>query len=254
MGILQIAPGHSAGGSLRQAIRAAGRQDEVLFFRDDLSCGPIDSDDLAPRREWWSRFYDEWEIEAAQLKAFWERVMTTDDRLVVWFGRHSARELAFFLAWADRLGERPYDIVDVPGLSRPAVVSILPEQALIHLLGTERQVTAHETAEARRQWRKLRAGNAPFRVVTPQGLVSAPADHFDHLLMEQATAEWRKIARVVGGVLGLGWPESYLHVSDTMLLARVMALIDEAKLVAEGIPWDMHACRVRLSSKYQRSH
>jgi len=25
-----------------------------------------------------------------------------------------------------------------------------------------------------------------------------------------------------------------------------MALIDEGKLLAEGDPWDMHACRVRL--------
>jgi hypothetical protein len=250
MSILHIAPGHSAGGSLRQAIRAAGRQDEVLFFRDDLSCGPIDSDDLAPRLEWSARFHNDWETEAAPLRAFWERVTTSDDRLIVWFGRHSALELAFFLVWADRLGERPYDIVDVPpGPSRPAVVSILPELALVRLLGTERQVTAHETAEARRQWRKLRAENAPFRVVAPQGLVSAPADHFDHLLIEQVTPEWKKIARVIGDVYGIGWPDSYLHVGDLMLLGRVMALIDEGKLAAEVVPWDMHACRVRLPSK-----
>ena len=260
MSVLHIAPSHSAGGSLRQAIRAAGSHDEVLFFRDDLSCGPIETNDLAPRVAWWTRFYGEdWETEAAPLKAFWERAATTDDRLVVWFGRHSALELAFFLAWADRLGERPYNIVDVTGLPLPSnrpdgspafstgapAVSIMPEYLLRPLLGNERQVTAQETAEARRQWRRLRAENAPFRVVTPTGLVSAPVDHFDHVLMEGVTSEWRKVARIVGDTLGLNY-EPYRQVGDIMLLGRVVALIDQGKLLAEGDPWDMHTCRVRL--------
>jgi hypothetical protein len=37
MRTLHIAPGDSAGGSLRQAIQIAGQDDEVLAFRDDLS-------------------------------------------------------------------------------------------------------------------------------------------------------------------------------------------------------------------------
>src|SRR5580692_6277168 len=98
MKTLHIAPGDSAGGSLAQAIRDAGRDEEVLSFLDDLSCGPINPDDPAVRAAWWSRFHEPSEVEA-HLRRFWERVMTTSDRLVVWLGRHSARELAFFLAW-----------------------------------------------------------------------------------------------------------------------------------------------------------
>ena len=113
------------------------------------------------------------------------------------------------------------------------------------LLGSEQQVTAQQAAEARRQWRRLKTENAPFRVVTPAGLVSAPVDHFDHLLMERVTSEWRKVARVIGDTMGLS-PGAYYQVGDMMLLARVMALIGEGKLLAEGDPWDMHACRVRL--------
>ena len=88
-------------------------------------------------------------------------------------------------------------------------------------------------------------GNAPFRVVTPTGLVSAPVDHFDPLLIERATPEWRKIARVVGDTMGYNI-EPYMQVGDLMLLERVVALIDEGKLLAAGDPWDMHSCRVRL--------
>jgi hypothetical protein len=259
MGTLHIAPGHSAGGSLRQAIRGAGRHEEVLFFRDDLSCGPIASEDVAVRVAWWMQFHGDWETEAAPLKAFWERVATTDDRLVVWFGRYSALELAFFLAWADRLGERPYSIIDVTGLRLPSnrpdgspafspptfAVSIMPEYLLRSLLGSERQVTTQEAEEARRQWRRLKIENAPFRVVTPAGLVSAPVDHFDSLLMEGVATEWRKVARVIGDTMGLT-SEPYFQVGDIMLLARVTALIGEGKLLAEGDPWDMHSCRVRL--------
>ncbi|MDF2119576.1 DUF1835 domain-containing protein [Roseiarcaceae bacterium H3SJ34-1] len=41
MKTLHIAPGDSAGGSLQQAVIDAGTDDEVLPWRDDLSCGPI---------------------------------------------------------------------------------------------------------------------------------------------------------------------------------------------------------------------
>jgi hypothetical protein len=81
--------------------------------------------------------------------------------------------------------------------------------------------------------------------VTPTGLVSAPVDHFDPLLIEQATTEWQKIARVIGGTLGHNC-EPFAQVGDMMLLARVVALIGEGKLLADGDPWDIFSCRVRL--------
>jgi hypothetical protein len=101
-------------------------------------------------------------------------------------------EHTFFLAWADRLGDRTYDIVDITGLrlpftrkdgsqalSRPAqAVSTMPTDGLRSLLGSERPVTTWEMEEAQRHWRRLRKENAPFRIVTTTGLVSAPVDHF----------------------------------------------------------------------------
>src|SRR5260370_37616985 len=107
MKTLHIAPGDSAGGSLTRAIRDAGQDDEVLPFRDDLSCGPIDSDEPSARAIWWNRFYEASEVEAA-LAEFWERVTTADDRLVVCCCRHSAPEPSVFPALAARLRARPY--------------------------------------------------------------------------------------------------------------------------------------------------
>ena len=256
MKTLHIAPGDSAGGSLLMAIRNAGRDDEVLRFGDDLSCGPIASDDPAPRASWWEAFYDSSEVEA-RLRSFWDQATSFEGRLIVWFGRHSASELAFFLAWTDRVTGRPYDIIDVTArqvpfrqqdgsfVSRPAqFVSIVRHEALQLLLGSERPITAKERETSSRHWRRLRNENAPFRIVTDAGLASAPIDYFDPWILQQATTEWRTVARVVGEVMGHNF-EPYDQVHELMLLARVTALVDQGKLLAEGDPWDMRS-RVRL--------
>lgn len=255
-GILHVVPTSSAGGSLIQAIRTTGRTDHVISFRDDLSCGPIDSDDADARRRWWASMFDDRDID---LDRFWRRVMSTTDRLVVWFGRHSAQEYAFFLALADRLGERPYDIIDVTGLQLPRTrpggspelsrpkqaVSLIGEEELALLLGTEHTVTSQEREDAVLLWRRLKAENAPFRIVTNSGLTSAPADVFDELLLKRATKEWRKVARVIGETMGYA-VEPYLQVGDMMLLTRVVSLIEQGKLLARGDPWLMRNCEVRL--------
>jgi Protein of unknown function/Domain of unknown function (DUF1835) len=244
MRTLHVAPGDSAGASLLRAIRDAGRDEEVLRCRDDLSCGPIESDDPSARMAWWARFYGVPDFED-NFETFWNRVTTTDDRLVIWFGRHSAKELAFFLAMADGLGDRSYNIVDVTAARLPAVSLVLTDQ-LRALLGTERPIAAQEREEARGHWRRLRVENAPFRIVTPTGLASVPADYFDPLLIERATREWRKISRVVADAMGYNL-KPYWQVGDLMLLSRVVALVGAGKLVADGDPWDMRSSRVRLA-------
>lgn len=253
MKTLHIAPGDSAGGSLIRAIRDAGQEDEVLPFRDDLSCGPIDRDEPSARAAWWDQFYDASDV-AATLAEFWKRVTTTDHRLVVWFGRHSARELA----WVAHLGERPYQIIDVTGRQlpfrqrdgsfdlRPAgYVSIVRHEALRSLLSSERAISPEEQKETSRDWQKLRAENTPFRIVTEAGLASAPLDHFDPWILHHAATEWRSVARVVGGAMGDNC-EPYFQVYDLMLQARVVALVAEGRLLAEGDPWEMQSCRIRL--------
>ena len=260
MRTLHVAPGDSAGGGLLQAIRVAGRDEAVLAHLDDLSCGPIASNDPAARAAWWAPFHDASEVEQ-RLQAFWDRVATTDERFVVWFGRHSASELSFFLAWVDRLGDRPYDIVDVtcvrPPYKRPDgtaatgsplhAVSIANEHALGALLGSERPLTAPEREAARQCWQRLRTENAPFRVVTPSGLISAPINHFDALLIERASAEWQPAIRIVAETMVGTDDDAYMQVGDVMLFTRVVALVGPGKLVADGDPRQMRTCRIRLA-------
>jgi hypothetical protein len=90
----------------------------------------------------------------------------------------------------------------------------------------------------------LKGENAAFRVVTEAGLRSASIDHFDSLLLEQATEDWQRQARLIGFALAYDF-ERYFQSSDLMLHARVVALVEAGKLIAEGDPWDITS-RVRL--------
>ena len=243
---------------MMQAIRRAGLDDEVLRFVDDLSCGPIDPHTPAARAAWWSSWHDSEEVAATETR-FWDRVTKSDQQLIVWFGRDSAQELAFFLAWVDRLGDRPFGVIDVTGkqwpytrkdgtadMSRPAqAVGIIQPWNLQTLLGSERPLSPAAKEEAQAQWQRLRRENAHFRVVTPAGLVSAPADYFDPLIIECTTNEWQRVIRVVGEAMGRS-AEPYLQSGNVVLQQRVMALVGEGKLLAEGDPRDMLNARVRL--------
>lgn len=257
MEVLHVAPGDSAGGSLRKAMRIAALQQEVLSFFDDLSFGPIAWGTSRERAAWWSHVHAPRLPE--DLEEFWHRVETADERLVLWFGRHSASELCFFLALADRLGNRSYDIVDVtdPQLAvaqsdgpsqviRPAgAVAVIPTDRLVPLIETARPVTAAEVEDATRLWEHLRTQNASFRIVTPTGLASAPIHQFDSSILEQAASEWLSAARIIGSALAYN-SAPYMQVGDIMLMERLVALVEERKLLADGDPRDMRTCRVRL--------
>lgn len=242
MKTVHVTPGNSSGGSLAEALRQAHRAETVLRFPDDLSSGPIATLDHASRGAWWAPLFEPAEMATA-FAQFWNELDASSDRLVVWFGRHRASELAFYLALADRLGDRPYEIVDVTDVS--GFLGVANPDQLEKMFGSERPITAEERRDARLQWQRLRAENAPFRMVTPAGLVSAPIDHFDSLIVEQTSKEWQISARIIGATMGHNC-EPYVQVDDRMLLARLVALIGEGKLLAEGDPWDMTTCRVRL--------
>ncbi len=258
MGILHVAPGDSAGGSLLQAVRASGRNEQVIRHLDDLSCGPIASDDPLMREAWWAQVLDE-PIAGISLAAFRDRIADIDDHPVIWFGRHSAMELAFYLAWVDRLGDRPYDVVDVTGLELPFTLAdgsggmrppaqaawVVSSDGFESLLDHRRPITPAEREAAGRRWRELKQENAPFRIIAETGLVSAPIHYFDSLILEQAATKWHKVDYVIACTMGNNC-EPYWQVGSHMLLTRVVALVSQGRLIADGDPWEMRSCRVRL--------
>ena len=257
MEVLHVAPSGLTGANLREAMRIAGLRQEVLPFRDDLSCGPIAWGTPQERAAWWSHI-DEPRLRQ-EFETFWHRLETAGERLVVWFGRQAASELAFFLALADRLRGRPYDIVDVTQLQWPitqsddssalmppaGAVLVVPPDQLAPLIGTARPLAADEAEDAALMWECLRRQNAPFRIVTPTGLTSAPIDHFDSSILRSAGKEWQNSVSIIAWAMARIGPP-YMQVGDVMLLRRLVALIEEGKLLADGDPRDMRTCLVRL--------
>jgi hypothetical protein len=63
--------------------------------------------------------------------------------------------------------------------------------------------------------------------------------------LKQATTEWRAIGRIVGETMAY-CDEPYMQVGDMMLRSRVVALVTDGRLLADGDPGNMHACRARL--------
>jgi len=97
-------------------------------------------------------------------------------------------------------------------------------------------------ARYRESWRRLRAENAPFRIVKDLKLVSAPITVHDDVLLACAGARWRKSARVVGEALASG----HGHVSDVVLFGRLRRLVEGGKLEARGDLSVARSSEVRL--------
>lgn len=260
MKITHVVPGSSAAGSLIEALRTAGRTDDVLTFRDDLSCGPIASDGPGFRQRWWQESVGGPPQDNDELHEFWMHALNLRDKIILWFSKHSAYELAFRLSWAWHMERAQYHVVDVTGLRVPfrkrdgsdtltrplASIGTIPSDGFLTLLGTERSVSPEENATARETWSRLMMEDAPFRVVTPHGMQSAAADYFDHQLLAEADHAWQPVDRIIHNVVGKNW-EPYRQVGDLMLLLRLAALVEQGKLIADRDMRERHAC-VQLSN------
>ena len=113
--MLHIVFGESASGTLRLALRQAGRGDEVLSFKDDLSFGPINPPVPIARAAWArSELYFPDEATAAldnTSDRFWQMARSAQKR-AVWFSRRSAREYCWFLELVWQMGRQSYEVVD----------------------------------------------------------------------------------------------------------------------------------------------
>jgi hypothetical protein len=107
------------------------------------------------------------------------------------------------------MGERPFQVIDGTGLELtdkaqrkwvPRSLGVISAEKMIEagLIGRARPPATDAIETYRRLWGRLRAQNAPLRVVSPEGLISAPLAYFDPWLFRLATSEWKKGARLVG--------------------------------------------------------
>jgi len=237
-------------GTLRQALKAAGRNDDVVSLFDNLSFGPIDTLDPVERARWAAEElrWDDWEEVSG--RAFWSGALSPDYRKIVWMSRRSAMEFAGFLAWLWRLQDASCDIVDLTELkvNRPSehgpplpprlVVStglVFPGEITDNrLFDQSRALTPPEREGYRSLWAKLVLENAPLRVVADDTLVSAPISYFDDQLISFVKRDWQKVAMVIGHALVAQMDDHIIQVGDLFLASRINTLVEQGILACQG--------------------
>jgi len=240
----------SGAGCLVQALRKAGRDDQVVASFDDLSFGPIDPADASLRAKWVERELGErdWNRPPASSERVWDEARFPDHRKVAWLTRRSAMEYAGFLDWLWRLGDTPCEVVDLTEVevpSRPEHGPPRPPRLAVSLgmlhPDTIRNNNLWDLAEPLQMtvrdryldlWRQLRSENAPLRVVKGDNLVSAPISFFDSLLMSYVTNNWQKVIRIVGTAIAAEM--DIFQASDMVLRARIDALAQTGRLEIRG--------------------
>src|SRR5271169_4937615 len=242
----------SGAGCLIQALRKAGRDDQVIASFDDLSFGPIDSSDSSSRAKWveselgWS----DWNNRPVSSERLWDAARFPDHRKIVWLTRRSAMEYAEFLDWLWRLGDEPCEVVDLsevkvsyrPEHGPPRPPRLAMSLGILHpdkICSDKLWDLAEplQMAERRRYldlWQKLCSENAPLRVIDGDTLVSAPISFFDSVLMSCVTDDWRKVARVVGLAMASQMDDWIIQTGDMVLAARINALAENGSLEIRG--------------------
>lgn len=264
--ILHVAFTQSGAGCLRATLGMAGRREEVIASSDSLSFGPIDSPSLKDRLAW---IEEELNVEGYREvlefdRLFWEKVLSDKRRKVLWTSRRSAMEYAGFLECLWRLGDAPCSIADLTevkvihrgrdgALGAPvAAVSIAMlsyETILEHgILDLVEPLTSDSRVDCHALWKKLRGENAPFRVVSEQGMASAPITFFDERIVSCITSDWQKSLRVVGEALVKEWPLDCIQASDFEYFARLQKLVEAGRIESRGDISQMRGSEVRLPS------
>ncbi|ESQ78106.1 DUF3658 domain-containing protein [Asticcacaulis sp. YBE204] len=243
----------SASASLREALKQIEWPDEVIGLSDDWCLGQIAEIDTVSRL----RFVEEslgYELheDQDQIETFWHRSLISSRPRIVWFSEWSTKEYCGFLEWLRRNEGAPFQLVDLTDTLLPALADArqkLPVQC-VSTLTTENFIrhqlwslaVSPDEAKLRRWtnlWQRLRQENAPLRVMTPDGLMSASMDYFDNQLLKFVGSRWRRAVLIVGHMLGAMMFDSFrkggvYQCGDLIFFTRLRVLVETGVLESKG--------------------
>ncbi|MFD2263765.1 DUF3658 domain-containing protein [Lacibacterium aquatile] len=251
----------SAALSLREALNAAGRADKVVTASDDFSFGPLDPLDPVERGDWVAEElgFSDWVDAAIDTDAAFKASRDPDVLPVAWFSRRDVQSYMGFLAWLGGQGDAPCAIVDLTevevddlGVSLLVISpSLLTAESILDgkLLEQARPLTAEERTRYLAEWNELKADNAPLRVLGDEGILSAPIDGFDPLLLSCAGIEWRSMAGVlIEAIEAAQQGDLHRTSGDLFLMARLYRLIEEGELDGRGDLLNLHEGEVKAAA------
>lgn len=227
-------------GSLKLALKTMGRDEEVLGLADDLSFGPIDVRDVHERMQWGVDelgFDPSPEIEA-HIEAFWRRIEAVRVEIVAWTSRRHVSEYCGFLELLRRAKGAPISCVNVADIAcaeadgspipiLSTAFSWIPPHTIVEndLINRATSISAERRSAYEGEWQRLRKENAPLRVLTTSGLVSAPITHFDNLIRSCVSNTWERCAVVVGRAIRKTEGEFCQCSGDQLLFNRLQNLV-----------------------------
>ena len=232
----------SAAATLQYTLDSMGRDDRVVRILDDLSFGPIADDRPATRAAWVENElgYCDWARVSEHNAAVIDETFAARGPIVAWYSSNVASVAAGFLWWLSKIGGTPCLVVRAPN------IPTLQSEHIAEILNSGVALSDADRAAYVDQWSRLKAEDAALRVVENGVLVSAPITHFDHALVGRASAEWRKMALIVGTMLADELETGVRQTSDLVLAARLATLVEDGALEWRGDLSRMTACDVRL--------
>jgi hypothetical protein len=251
----------SGAGSLRRALEQVGCNERVIGQPDDFSFGPINEEGNFARLAWaqdelaYDSYWDVLEFD----NLFWGEATSANVHPVVWVNRRCAKEYAGFLQFLSQVPHSGFKIVDITGVIfsngkgtfvAHSIGEIAPEQiAEARLVERQAHLSTAEIESYRTAWRKLRAENAPLRVISADGLVSAPITYFDDVISSFVRENWTKCARVIGEVLTDQACSPFWQAGDLLLYARLRKLAEAGVFEYQGDLSSMRHSEVRRALK-----
>ena len=244
---LHVAFCPSWGNNIRKAFQRKGRPERVIDLMDDLSVGPIDPSDPLSRASWIAgKLGYDWHEVCKASEVFWGEATSTAGAPIAWVSRNYAYGYSGFLEFVWRMAERPFRVIDASDLRLREGGFLGPSQIIESgLFARQTTVSNAEREQHLDLWRRLRAENAPFRIVGAPGLVSAPIT-YDDTILACIAPEWRGGARIVGDTMRELFERPVAQsVGDKVIWSRVLALAHAGVVELEGPGPEMRDVQVR---------
>lgn len=190
---------------------------------------------------------EDWAWLRRSVPAFWRSALKHASKRVVWTSSISSNEHSAFLEWISRLGDEPYEFIDMAAIEvdgetkdgrryrSPALsLGMLSSAAIAagSLWDQARPLDRDQRNAYFEAWRILKSENAPIRTIDAAGLKSAPLTAFDDTLMAYATNDWRPALYLIGYAMSETFTKdaTYFQVGDHVLASRVVSLIEAGRL------------------------
>ncbi|MCY7281104.1 MAG: DUF1835 domain-containing protein [Sphingomonas bacterium] len=235
----------SAAGTLRQVLRERGRSEKVVDLTDNLSWGPIGSDNLQDRETWLDHHVpgnrtDAWDWIADSSYEFLECIASDEDRLI-WLAPRSSQEqcgLHWYLASSGggntqmivadyALGDKFWPELPPPNLG------VLARDAIAELLDRAPRSRWRPSDFPPEKWRELMEDNDLLRIVDDGSLRSVPGNYFDRFIVRRCPADWTAPIRVIGYSMSDIWDAGH-DVDDAFLLWRIRMLVQSGEFICNG--------------------